>query len=116
MVYNEVLADRIRKLLKEQKGLGEKEMFGGVTFMLHRKMCCGVVGNELVVRVGPGRYQEALNQPHARPMDFTGRPLKGFVFVGLGGYKTDNDLAKWVNQATKFVSSLPVKLHHTADG
>ena len=109
MAYDELLANRIRKLLKEQKELGEKKMFGGVTFMLHGKMCCGVVRDELVVRVGPGRYDEALIQPHARPMDFTGRPLKGFVFITSGGYETEKDLATWVNQATKFVSSLRAK-------
>ncbi len=109
MVYNEQLAFRVRKLLNEQKRLGEREMFGGITFMLHGKMCCGVVGDELVVRVGPESYDEALSQPHTRPMDFTGRPLKGFVFVGPGGNKTDEDLAKWVNQAAKFVSSLLAK-------
>ncbi len=116
MVYNELLAFRVRKLLKEQKRLGEREMFGGITFMLHGKMCCGVVGNELVVRVGPENYDESLSQPHVRPMDFTGRPLKGFVFVGPGGYKTDKALARWVNQATKFVSLPRVKSLHTIEG
>jgi TfoX/Sxy family transcriptional regulator of competence genes len=88
-------------------------MFGGITFMLHGKMCCGVVGNELVVRVGRESYDEAVSQPHVRPMDFTGRPLKGFVFVGPGGYETDEELAKWVKQATKFVSSLRAKPLHS---
>lgn len=77
--------------------------------MLHGNMCCGVVRDELVVRVGPKRYEEALSQPHARPMDFTGRPLKGFVFVRPDGHKTDRALRKWVEHATKFALSLPVK-------
>lgn len=75
--------------------------------MLHGNMCCGVVRDELVVRVGPKRYEEALSQPHARPMDFTGRPLKGFVFVELGGYTTDKALAQWVKQAVDFAMTLP---------
>ena len=113
MVYNELLAFRVRKLLSEQKRLGEREMFGGITFMLHGKMCCGVVGDELVVRVGREGYDEALGQPHVRPMDFTGRPLKGFVFISPGGYETDEELAKWVKQASKFVSSLRAKPLHS---
>jgi len=112
LIYNELLAFRVRKLLSEQKTLGEREMFGGITFMLHGKMCCGVVGNELVVRVGREGYDEALGQPHVRQMDFTGRPLKGFVFISPGGYETDEELAKWVKQATKFVSSLHLKPLH----
>ena len=81
--------------------------------MLHGKMCCGVVGDELVIRVGRDSYDEALGQPHVRPMDFTGRPLKGFVFISLGGSETDEELAKWVKQATKFVSSLQPKPLHS---
>ena len=109
MVYSEELAQRIRKNLSPfKKHVEEKKMMGGLTFMLHGKMCCGVVKDDLMVRIGPKGYDEALGHPHARPMDFTGRPLKGFVFVGLGGYKTDEDLANWVNLARGFVSSLLV--------
>ncbi len=113
MVYDELLAFRVRKLLSEQKRLGEREMFGGITFMLHGKMCCGVVGDELVIRVGREGYDEALGQPHVRPMDFTGRPLKGFVFISPDGYETDEKLVEWVKQATKFVSSLQPKPLHS---
>lgn len=74
--------------------------------MLHGKMCCGVLKDGLVVRVGPERYAAALATPHARPMDFTGRPLRGFLFVAAGGYKTDTTLRKWVQQAVDFTSSL----------
>lgn len=84
-------------------------MFGGIAFMLHGKMCCGVVKDDLVVRVGPEQYEKALSQPHARPMDFTGRPLRGFVFVDPTGYKTDKPLAKWVEQAVEFAMTLPRK-------
>ncbi len=74
--------------------------------MLGGKMCLGVVRDDLLVRVGPDNYEEAMREPHARPMDFTGRSLRGFVFVGPKGYKTDEDLAKWVNMAVDFVVSL----------
>ncbi len=109
MAYDEKLANRIRKVLARRKGLTEKKMFGGVAFMLHGKMCCGVLKDNLVVRVGPERYQRALSQPNTRPMDFTGRPLKGFVFVDPGGYRTDKALAKWVKQAENFARTLPRK-------
>jgi len=109
MVYDEKLANRIRKMLVTQKGLAEQKMFGGIAFMLNGNMCCGVVKNSLMVRVGPKNYERALAEPYVRPMDFTGRPLRGFVFVGSGGYQTDRDLAKWVKRAVDFASSLPAK-------
>lgn len=106
MVYDGTLAERLRKSLHGREGLTEKEMFGGISFMLGGKMCLGVVRDDLLVRVGPDNYEEAMREPHARPMDFTGRSLRGFVFVGPKGYKTDEDLAKWVNMAVDFVVSL----------
>ncbi len=106
MVYDEVLAGRLRRSLSGREGLSEKEMFGGISFLLGGKMCVGVVEEDLVVRVGPRRYEEALGEPHARPMDFTGRSLRGFVFVGPRGYETDDDLAKWVGMALDTVESL----------
>ena len=109
MAYDEKLADRIRKVLARHKALTERKMFGGIAFMLRGKMCCGVLKNDLVVRVGPEHYEKALSRPHARPMDFTGRPIKGFVFVSSGGYQTDKVLAKWVKQAVDFALSLPRK-------
>lgn len=109
MAYDEKLADQVRKVLARRKDLTEKKMFGGIAFMLRGHMCCGVVNEELVVRVGPERYEKALSQPQARPMDFTGRPLKGFVFVSPNGYKTGKALAKWVRQAVQFVMTLPRK-------
>ena len=77
MAYDENLADRIRKALAGRKGVTEKNMFGGLSFMLGGNMCCGVVREDLVVRVSPGSYEDALAEPHARPMDFTGRPPPG---------------------------------------
>ena len=109
MAYNQKLAERVRKILGRRRGYSEIRMFGGLCFTLKGNMCCGVEKNRLMIRVGPERYEEALAQPHARPMDFTGRPLKGFLFVGPGGYKTGPSLRKWVSMSADFASSLPPK-------
>ena len=76
MAYNERLADRMREVLADHKDITEKKMFGGLSFILGGNMCCGIVGDDLVVRVGPDSHEEALAKPDARPMDFTGRSLK----------------------------------------
>ena len=109
MAYNEKLAERIRKILKRRRNVCEKKMFGGLAFLLNGHMFCGVNKNNLMVRVGPERYDEALDEPHARPMDFTGRPLTGFVYVGPGGHRTEKSLTRWVNLAISFAASLPKK-------
>ena len=109
MAYDAHLAERVRRSLGRRKGITEKKMFGGLAFMLHGKMFCGVLKDDLVVRVGPERYEQALSRAHARPMDFTGRPLKGYVFVGPGGLKTDKMLGKWIEEGVEFVLSLPRK-------
>jgi TfoX/Sxy family transcriptional regulator of competence genes len=96
-------------LLARRKGITEKKMFGGLAFMLHGKMFCGVLKDDLVVRVGPDRHEKALSRAHARPMDFTGRPLKGYGFVGPGGLKTDKLLARWIEEGLEFASSLGQK-------
>jgi len=84
-------------------------MFGGLAFMVKGHMCCGIVGEDLVVRVGADAHEEALSQPHARAMDFTGRPMKGFVYVGPLGYRTTLGLKTWIRRGLCFVSSLPPK-------
>ncbi len=109
MAYDEGLAQRIRDVLAGHPALVEKKMFGGVGFMLHGNMACGVNGDDLIVRVGPERYDQALMQPHARPFDFTGRPMKGWVMVGPEGYESDEDLESWVQQGVDFALSLPPK-------
>jgi hypothetical protein len=96
-------------LLARRKGITEKKMFGGLAFMLHGKIFCGVLKDDLAVRVGPERYEKALSRAPARPMDFTGRPLKGYVFVGPGGLKTDKMLGKWIDEGLEFASALPPK-------
>ena len=109
MAYDENLADRIRKALAGRKGVTEKNMFGGLSFMLGGNMCCGVVREDLVVRVSPGSYEDALVEPHARPMDFTGRPLQGMVYVGPEGSRDEGALAAWVKRGADFAESLPPK-------
>ena len=109
MAYDEGLAQRIRETLAETGGVVEKKMFGGLAFMLGGNMCVGVNGDDLMVRVGPEAWAEALAQPHAREMDFTGKPLRGFVYVAPAGFESDADLEAWVERGVRFASSLPAK-------
>lgn len=109
MAYDEVLAARIRERLQAIPGVAEKKMFGGLCFLLNGNMACGVTGDELMVRVGPAGYAEALAQPHAREMDFTGRALKGFVYVTPEGLEDDGDLTGWLARGRDFAASLPPK-------
>jgi len=109
MAYNEKLAARIRTLLGDGPELFERKMFGGLAFMINGNMACGVTGDDLMLRVGAANHDKALSQPHARPMDFTGRPMKGMVFVGPDGTRDDDSLAAWVDRAVAFASSLPPK-------
>lgn len=109
MPYDEALARRVRDTLAERRDVVEKKMFGGLAFMVRGHMCCGVVGDELMVRVGPAGYADALAQPHARPMDFTGKPLKGMVYVAARGSRTQKAVAGWVERGLSFVLELPRK-------
>lgn len=109
MTYDDRIAQRIRDALRNQPDVDEKRMFGGLTFMVRGNMCCGVVGEELVARVGPEGYDEALRNPYARPMDFTGKPMKGFVYVAPDGFASDLDLQDWIDMAVQFVETLPAK-------
>ena len=109
MAYDGELSDRVRTALLGHPGLAEKKMFGGIAFMLNGNMCCGVINDDLMVRVGPEGFEDALAKPHARPMDFTGRPMKGFVFVGAEGTRTGSTLEQWVLRGMAFAESLPAK-------
>lgn len=109
MSHDENLARRIRALLSDRDDVAEKKMFGGLCFMVAGAMCCGLTKSDFMVRVGPDQYDDALTQPHARPMDFTGRPLKGMVYVAPEGLRRDAALAKWVQRGVRFVTSLPAK-------
>lgn len=108
MAYDEQLAARVRVLLKGQRALVEKKMFGGLACMSQGKMFAGILKDNLVVRVGPDGNDEALKKPHTRPMDFTGRPMKGYIYVSPEGVKTAVQLRKWLTRGQTFVSSLPV--------
>ena len=109
MPYNERLADRIRAIVGERPDLTERKMFGGLAFMLNGNMFCGITRDDLMVRVGADRFEEALALPGARPMDFTGRPMKGMAFVGPEGYATDEALRGWIEQTLEYARSLPEK-------
>jgi TfoX/Sxy family transcriptional regulator of competence genes len=107
MAYDEQLAARVQALLKGQRALVEKKMFGGLAYMSKGKMFVGILNNDLVVRVGPDAHDAALKEPHARPMDFTGRPIKGYIYVGPGGTKRATQLRKWLRKGQTFAVSLP---------
>lgn len=109
MACNEQLAAEVRRRLIGLRGFEEKRMFGGVGFLLNGNMACGIVRDLLVVRVGPDRYTEALDQPHAAPFDLTGRPMKGWVQIAPDGWKDDQELSDWVAMGAAFAGSLPAK-------
>jgi TfoX/Sxy family transcriptional regulator of competence genes len=108
VAFDEELADRVRVVLAGESGLAERKMFGGLAFMVHGNMACGIVRDELMLRLGREGAEAALAQPFVRQMDFTGRPMTGMVYVereGLG----DPELRSWVEQAAAFARSLPAK-------
>ncbi len=109
MAFDEGLAQRVREALGERSDLSERKMFGGLCFMLGGNMCAGIVGEELMLRVGPDAYQASLARPHAREMDFTGRSLKGMVYVAVDGVADDADLSSWLEIAVSFAGGLPPK-------
>ena len=109
MPFDPGVAQRLREALADRDDVTEKKTFGGLTFMWRGHMSVGVVGEQIMVRVGPDGYESALAQPHARSMDFTGRPMKGFVFVEPEGFSSDEDLSAWLARASEFVLSLPAK-------
>jgi TfoX/Sxy family transcriptional regulator of competence genes len=111
MGFNEQLAARARKAAEAQSEasgfeLREKRMFGGLAFMLGDKMFVGVIGDELMVRVGPAAYEESLAQPHTREMDFTRKPMRGYVFVEPAGCARQTDVTRWVIRAAANVATL----------
>ncbi len=106
MPYDESLVERIRPLLAHRDDVREQKMFGGLAFMVGDKMCVGVTNDDLMVRLGADDHDAALKRPHARPMDFTGRPMKGFVFVAPDGIKTQRQLQAWVDLALAYRATL----------
>ena len=108
MAYDEQLAERVRVELEGVKGVTERKMFGGLAFMVNGNMACGIVKDKLMLRLGAEGAVAALERPHVREMDFTGRPLTGMVYVGQAGLG-DAELHGWVQQAVAFARSLPPK-------
>ena len=106
MAYDERLVNRVRRALKGKRPV-EKRMMGGICFLVHGHMCCGVDIDRLMVRVGPAAYERALGLAHAAPMDFTGTPLRGFVFVSAAGVDSQRRVSAWVGRGLAFVASLP---------
>ncbi len=109
MAYDEGLAQRVTELLEEKPGFKEKKMFGGVCYLLNGNMACGVLNEDIIVRVGPEKYEDFLKLPHTRKFDITGRAMKGWVMVSYGGHESDEELSEWVQLGTNFALSLPPK-------
>ena len=109
MAYDQGLAARLRELLDARAGVAQKRMFGGLAFLRNGHMFVGIVGDTLMVRVGPDRYADALRIRHVREMDFTGGAMRGYVYVDPPGFESDDDLAHWVDAALRFVDSLAPK-------
>lgn len=109
MAYSEDLAARVREILDEGGDVDERKMFGGLAFMVSGHMCCGIIQDDLMLRLGPDGAEKALEESHVRPMDFTGRPMKGYVYVAASGLRTEARLRRWLEQARDFVDTLPPK-------
>lgn len=109
MPYDEGLAQRIREILEDYRGIAEKKMFGGMAFMLNGNMLCGIIGEDFIARLGTSDYEVYLKKAHTRKFDFTGKPMKGFVVVSPKGYEDDSDLSFWVKTCISFANSLPQK-------
>jgi TfoX/Sxy family transcriptional regulator of competence genes len=109
MAYDTNLGPRIREVLKNRRDIVEKQMFGGVAYMVNGNMAVGIVKDDLMVRVGPDAHDEALTRPHTRPMDFAGRPMRGMVYVAPAGVSTDAALGDWVHRAVDHALTLPAK-------
>jgi TfoX/Sxy family transcriptional regulator of competence genes len=109
MAYDEALADRVRDLLAARAEVSERKMFGGVAFMVAGNMACGVLGEDLIVRLGEDEAGSALEEDGVRPFDFTGRPMKTTVYVSAERTSEDAGLAEWVEAGADFAASLPPK-------
>jgi TfoX/Sxy family transcriptional regulator of competence genes len=102
MPYNDHLANRVREQLLSIRKVEEKKMMGGLTFMVNNKMCVGILNDDLMARIDPEVYDSVLEKRGCRPMDFTGKPMKGFVFVSPEGTRTKKDLEYWINLSLAF--------------
>ena len=110
MAFDEGLAQRVREALAARPGITERRMFGGLAFLVDGRMFVGISGSKLMARVGVERYQDALAVPHVREMDFTGKPMKGYVYVDPQGLVEDKDLVAWVSWCSAYAATLPAKV------
>lgn len=106
MAYDEGLLERLRDVMADVPGVAEKKMFGGMCILVNGNMCCGIVGDILMARVGPDQYLQCMELEHAREMDFTGWPLKGMIYVDPEGIAEDGDLKAWVDRCMNFMNTL----------
>jgi len=109
MAYDEALAARVRELICLRESSTERKMFGGIGFMLAGNMACGVLGGELIVRLDPGDAERALAEPNTRAFDYTGRPMKGWIYVSPEALEAEEELASWVDAGADYAASLPPK-------
>ena len=109
MAYDTTLAKRVGALLRRRKHITQKKMFGGVCFRVNGNMCCGVERDKLVVRVGIEPYEQLLQKRHVKPMDFTGRPLRGFIYVMPEGLRGQETLRRWLEYGLRYAGLLPPK-------
>jgi hypothetical protein len=109
MAYDHDLAERIRHLLGKHPEVTEKEMFGGICFLVNGNMVCGISKSDFMARLDPQKFGEYRELPDVRPMDFTGRPMKGYLFVNPDGVETEEQLIAWVDRCYTYASSLTPK-------
>jgi TfoX/Sxy family transcriptional regulator of competence genes len=109
MAYDEALAERVRGVISLRENVVERKMFGGIAWMVGGNMACGVLGDELIVRLAPEEAEKALAEPHTREFDFTGRPMRNIVMVAPAATAEDSQLAGWIDAGGDFASSLPPK-------
>lgn len=110
MAYDLGLADRIRVVLGRSGDFSERKMFGGFCFLVNGHMCCGIVKSDLMLRLTPETAMAALREPHTRPMDFTGKPMKSMIYVDATGIDSDPSLERWVRTAERVAQALPSKI------
>lgn len=109
MAYDEALAQRVREILRKKRGITERKMFGGIAFMLRGHMLVGIGKGPFLARVGPLNYERVLAMDDVREMNFTGRPMRGYVYVGANALKSPAALKRWVQLCADFVATLPPK-------
>lgn len=109
MPYDAGLAQRVREILEEEPGFDEKKMFGGICFLLFGNMVCGIIKDDLIIRIGPANYHEALKMPQTKKFDLTGKALTGWVMVLSKALDSDEELNTRVQKAISFVRTLPPK-------